>query len=303
MTSSNSEHRKAHFDLSWGRQRRQPLSGDNYVLSILDQLDKLERKTRPDLGAKSAAGKDLAAFEALEIAGKLVQYVAGWAMAHEIGLAAEGLCFVPAQPSGTKSHPDYVARKALVDDHRHEIRGAWAELNFSNPYAARKCTINILAPNCAGMPQPLQREIVTALEALDTGEVRPILEPVLKGNKRKLTESRLQIRAIAMVSYRETLGLKKHEAQNEVATALGVGLATLRSWEPRLKKKFGAVEVERQKSFAANHASYVRAEREREARGEEADRRKLDAHQYGYGSSALAQLAKEYKKALRFAGA
>ena len=300
MTSSGSERQNAHSGLSWARQRRQPFNQDDYVLTILDQLDDLERKSRPDLGVKSAAGKDLAAFEALELAGRLVQYVAGWAMAHEMGLAAEGLGFVPLQPSGTKGHPDYVARKALVDDHRHEARGGRAQIDLSDPYVTRKCIINILAPNCAGMPQPLQSEIVAALEALEMGEVRPILQPILKGNKRKLTESRLQIRAIAMVAYRETLGIKKHEAQKEVATALGIELETLRSWESRLKKRFGALEVERQKSFAANHASHVKAEREREARGEELDKRKLDAHQFGYGSSALAQLGTEYKKTLGF---
>jgi hypothetical protein len=276
------------------------LSGDNYVLSILDQLDELERKTRPDLGAKSAAGKDLAAFEALELAGKLVQYVAGWAMAHEIGLAAEVLRFVPLQPFGTKNHPDYVAQKALVDDHRHEIRGGAVDMDLSDPHLARKCIINTLSPNCAGMPHSMQREIVEALEALDWGEVRPILEPVLKGNKRTLTELRLQMRAIAMVTYREALGVEKHKAQKEVAAALGVAFETLKAWERPLKEKFGAVAVERQKSFAANHASHVKAKREYAATGKEVKGEQLEVHESSYGSNALAQLGTKYKEALGF---
>jgi DNA-binding transcriptional regulator YiaG len=255
MTGGNFEDQKAHSNLSWARQRRHQFYQDEYVLAILDRLDKLERKTRPEPGAKSATGKDLAAFEALKLAGQLVQYVAGWAMAHEMGLAGVGLSFVPLQPSGTKNHPDYQAKKELVDDHRHEIRGSGTVIDLSDTDTVRKCIINILGANSAGMLHPLQREIVEALEALEMGEVRPILKPARKGNKRKLTESRLQMRAIAMVAYREALGIKELEAQDEVATALGVGTATLRSWELRLKKKFGALEVERQKSFAANHAS------------------------------------------------
>jgi hypothetical protein len=88
-----------------------------------------------------------------------------------------------------------------------------------------------------------------------------------------------------MVTYRETLGMKKHEAQNQVAGALGVGLKTLGSWESRLKEKFGDLAIERQKSFAANRAFQVKAEREREARGGKVDEKKLEADQYSYGSS------------------
>jgi hypothetical protein len=64
----------------------QDLKDDPEVLEILNALDILERESRPSLGA-DAKGKDIAARNAIALAGGLIDYVAGWAIDHQKGLA------------------------------------------------------------------------------------------------------------------------------------------------------------------------------------------------------------------------
>jgi hypothetical protein len=74
------------------------------------------------------------------------------------------------------------------------------------------------------------------LEALEFGEVHPIFEKISAGAKRDLTERRLMLRAIEMVQFRQTAyDMKKQPAQEEVATAMGVGQETVKSWDLRLR--------------------------------------------------------------------
>jgi hypothetical protein len=130
-----------------------PLANSSYVRLLLDRLDNLEKKTRPSAGSVSAERKDFAAFEALELAGDLVEHVAGWAIDHQMGLAAEQLKFVPLQPSRTKEHPQYLCALAIVDDHTHEK--ANAKLKIRDPgesVVARRAIINLLRANPGAMP-------------------------------------------------------------------------------------------------------------------------------------------------------
>ena len=83
-----------------------------YVRLMLERLDELEKKTRPSASSGDVAeGKDLAARQALKTVGDLVRYVAGWAIDHQVGLAIEGLEFVPLPPSAEK-HPQYLRERA-----------------------------------------------------------------------------------------------------------------------------------------------------------------------------------------------
>src|SRR6516164_2513096 len=67
-----------------------------YVRLMLERLDELEKKTRPSASSGDVAeGKDLAAREAMTTVAHLVRYAAGWAIDHQVGLAIEGLEFVP----------------------------------------------------------------------------------------------------------------------------------------------------------------------------------------------------------------
>ena len=274
-----------------------PLAENSYVRLLLERLDSLEKKTRPSSGSHSAERKDLAAFKALHVAGELVEHVAGWAIDHQIGLAAEGLKFVPLQPSGTKNHPQYLSERSLVDDHIHEKTGGVHSVrDEGGPFFARKCLVNLLRANPGAMPSWLRHKTIEALEALDYGEVQPMLAPINTGRKRDLTLLRFMLQALALVAYRRKLGLTKEKALEQVGDALAVSPHTLLSWESRLRNEFGRLEVDRTINLAQNHASWVAAARKKARRGEEIE--DTEVHEAGYDDAALMDLGKRYKAAL-----
>jgi hypothetical protein len=279
-------------------EHKGPLFENSYVRHMLVRLDDLEKKTRPSSGEAGAARKDIEAFHALRIARDLVKYVAGWAINHQMGLGSESLKFVPLQPSGTKTHPQYLSERSIVDSHVHEKTGAVVSLkDDGNAETARKCLINLLRANPGAIPGWLQYKTIESLEALDYGEVQPMLAPLSTGRKRDLTILRLQLSAIGMVAYRHKLGRLKKDAVAEVAGVLNVGSNTLRSWETRLRSEFGRLEVDRTISFAENHASWINDARKRRLRGAVVDN-DTEIHEANYNDEALIDLGKRYKAAL-----
>jgi hypothetical protein len=269
-----------------------------YVELLIGQLTELERKTDPAGGPDTAHRKDFAAFEALEFAGKLIEALAGWAIDHQIGLAIKGLQFVPLQPSGTQKHPEYLNSRSIVDDHAHERAGASVSTADLTPEIMRKIWVNLLNANPCGVGYHLRASLWLALRALDYGEVHPIFEPKQTTRKRNLTELTLQLRAVAIVEYRRTRRPGKSRALKEVASALGVSVDTIRSWEPRLRAEFGALEVDRGLSFARNAASNENhAERQTYKLGRATDG--FGRWESQYGDQALEMLAESYKAALR----
>src|SRR5262249_1279168 len=141
----------------------------------------------------------------------------------------------------------------------------------------------------------LQHTTMNAIEALDYGEVQPLLKAVQGNRKRKLTELRLQLRALAFVEYRVGRGKKKYIAQDEVASALGVDRDTILSWGPRLRAEFGSLEVARTLAFAKNSGS--NEEREQRQRHISGATDTLSSWEYRYGSQALGKLGKDYRAA------
>jgi hypothetical protein len=276
---------------------------DKYISMLVGRLNELRDKTSPDSGVASAKGKDLAAFQALKFAGKLVQALAGWAIDHQIGLAAEELKFVPLQPSGTQDHPEYIEARATVDDHRHERRGAAirAGLEDLDPVAARKLLLNLINPNPGGFPSKLTSMLGDALKALDYGEVRPLVSPTMANRKVNLREQQLQLRAIGFIYYRTARGAKKYVAIRQVADVYGVGEETIRSWEKRLREELGSLQVQREISFARNAASQEEAAIKGAYQGDEFATPGLWEERYG--AEALREAAQAFRLAQRENGA
>jgi hypothetical protein len=274
-----------------------PLSENPVALHLIDRLGELEKQTHPGGGTPTSKGKDMAAFVALDLCGKLIDFVAGWAIDHQVGLAIERLQFVPFQPSQTKSHPHYLQQKAMVDDHRHENIGALAR-GSSDPQFLRACLINLLRCNSGGWPNWLCRTVIDALEALEFGEVHPIFKRARGGNKRDLTERRLMLRAVAMVHFRRfAYSMTKQDARKEVAEAMGVSHQTVKSWEGRLKGEI-PLQVARTLASAENHATWVADSFKRSRRGELVDLKLREYHEGPYNRQALELLAREYRAAL-----
>src|SRR5262249_5628817 len=201
------------------RRNHNQVARKEYVDHLISRLMKLERKTDPAGAAGTAHWKDLAAFQALEFAGKLVEALAGWAIDHQIGLAIKKLEFVPLQPSGTQEHPEYLNSRSIVDDHAHERAGASASTAKLTPEIIRKIWVNLLNANPCGVGYDLRASLWLALRALDYGEVHPIFEPKQTPRKRNLTELMLQLRGVGCGEYRRRRRPGKSRAMKEVAAA------------------------------------------------------------------------------------
>jgi len=294
----NERYRKDDRDV-WPRrnaEQRKP-EHEKYVALLLDRLAKLEEETRPSRGETTAAGKDLKAFQALKFAGDLVNAVAGWAIDHQLGLAKEGLEFVPLQPTQTKTHPDYIASCKRVDRHEHEKQGAKLEYEEPNPEEARRLLVNLLVPNSGAFPSPLVNMTIEALRGLAYGEEHLMFAPLKTGRKRDLTTLRLHLRAMGMIAFRREMGVTKERAITEVAEYLGVGFETVKGWEGRLRAEFGALEVDRTMAFARNHAKSEQKHRRMKRMADPEAR--PGYHAARFDDDALAQLAREYQASLK----
>jgi hypothetical protein len=270
-----------------------PFAQDKYILSLLDRLSQLERDTRPSLGSKSAKKKDLAAFEALEVAGQLVAAAAGWAINHEIGLAVEGLQFAPLQPAQTKVHPRYLKLKAAVNDHRHEEVGAAARGERLSPLFLRTCLINLIKPNSGGWPVWLCRVAVDALDALEDGETYPIFKRDVRKRRLGIKQRHLILKVIGAVHFRRSAyGMSDEEARFDIAEMIGRSLNTMNSWERRLKKEAPS-EVDRAIAFAKNHGSWVADAMGKKCLGEDINEKRLLDREALYGDVALTKLRKD----------
>jgi hypothetical protein len=268
------------------------------VRTLLEQLEQLEKSTRPSGGEQTAAGKDRAAFQALQTAGELVKQVAGWAIDHQIGLATKGLGYVPAGPPGAREHPDYIAARLAANSHDHERVGASVKrvgdsVKTLDPVTERAALLNLLIANPGGFPAVVQRPAREALEALEFEEVLPILAPVKGNRKVKLGELRLQLQVIGFVEFQIATGVKKLEAVKTAARTLCVAESTIKGWEYRLRKELGPLKVARTIARYSGWGRTYTASKERWAAGDiEA---KHETYEALGGLPALHKVAGKYR--------
>lgn len=235
-------------------QRKVPFSS---IPDILAELDQLERTTRPSDGAKAAHGKDRKARRALELAGRLVTAVAGWAVDHQLGLALEGLApvYQTREPAPPKKY--LAAQLAKVNRHDHEIAGATSPPRGLSPTVARRVLANLLDADPGAFTPRLTIPLARALRALDYNEVLPILQPLKAKRKVSLSKLRTQMMAVLFVEHRVAGGMKRSDAIDMVAKAFQVGNETLRSWKIRLRKEFGPLEMESRIANAKDPTSSI----------------------------------------------
>jgi hypothetical protein len=263
-----------------------------HVGLLVKNLNDLERETRPSGGARTAIGKDLAAFQALEFAGELVDALAGWALDHQVGLALSRLNFLPLGTQSVRKLPEYTVAKSQVDSHHHEREGgavfsgvATDRLGLAERRTALK---NLLYANPGGFERLLVYELHEGLDSLEWGRPTPIVQAVKSKSHAALREIRLRLRAICFVEYERGKGVKKFKAQDQAAEAFGVDSETIRTWEKRLREELSYLEVFRQLSFAHNAGTLYRA-----------DPQTWISHEQAYGLSMLKHVANEYKNAVQ----
>jgi hypothetical protein len=261
------------------------------VRALLKQLEQLEKSTRPSRGEQTAAGKDRAAFQALQTAGALVKHVAGWAIDHQIGLATKGLKHVPLGPPEAREHPDYIAAQLAANSHEHEMVGASGKT--LDPVIERAALLNLLIANPGGFPAVVQRPAREALEALEFEEVLPILAPVKGNRKVKLVELRLQLQVVGFLEFQIATGVKKLEAVKTASRALCAGESTITGWEYRLRKELGPATVARTIARYSNWGRTYTASKERRAAGDTGA--KPETYEQLGGLPALYKVAGKYR--------
>jgi hypothetical protein len=264
---------------------------------IILRMLALQRDHDPRLGKMSSRAKDINAFTALRYANMLSGRLVGWAINHQVGLAAEGRKFSGFAPHDHLDHPEYVEQRSAADDHRHELTGGNLQAKDIDPVAARKSMINLLRANPGAFPERITRMMVEALEALDYNEVLPILRPIKAGRKVGYREERMRLEAISFIAYRTARGKTKISALREVAAAFGQDVETIRSWEKRLRDDLGTLAVAR----AISNAKATAFREEQAIRESYSGEAPLDMGMAEeiYGQAALLRLANDYKAAQR----
>jgi hypothetical protein len=275
----------------------------HWAVKKLDDLIALAQETDPAAGEETSRRKDFKAFQALQICNELVNFLAGWAVAHTVGLALAGRRFVPLQPSGTREHPEYRSVLAEVNQHRHELEGdplvqlpPFEPSTELEPQKARRVLINLLKANPGAFPVNVNQQFELALDALDYGEVDPLLRPVKGSRKVGLRELQLQLQALGFVQFRRTAyRAKKYEAQRVVADAYGVSPDALQKWEQRLRKEkeFGGLRVAQILSRAKNSGEWVAELNRRRESGEPGHDR--DVWSGKYDDKTLGRAAKRFQ--------
>jgi hypothetical protein len=276
-----------------GEKHEKPLIENERVRRLFEQLDRLEKKTRPSGGEETAAGKDLAAFRALKIACDLVRHVAGWAIDHQIGLATKEMGFVPRGTPQVEAHLDYTTARDIANGHDNERIGG--SVTALEPIAERTALVNLLRANPGGFPQAVQRPAIEALEALSFEEVLPMLAPAQGDRKVKLMELRMQLQVVGFIAFQVASGLDrtKYKAIERASGILKTaGENTIRGWEFRLRKELGPLVVARTQALYESRGHAYKEEAKQLFAGDinASPQDYLD----NYGVPALEKLAVKY---------
>ena len=270
-------------------------SQDKYVLKVLKKIQECEIASRPSGGDMTAMDKDMAAYEALNLAAGLIEYVAGWAIYHQIGLALHGMQFVPVGPVQTRKHLEYLAAKKKADSHDHERDGGALTKQGVDLLTARRSFINILAPMAAHLNLPAST--LEALRALDYGDTRPIRKTAAPIRKIGLIELEVKLKALAYIEYEYRKGTKKFQSQDVVAAKFGmITRDAVRDWnvDLRQKKALGSLRVDRELAFARNCGISYQAIKLKQVAGETT--RSADHFEELYGLPALNRAAERWRE-------
>ena len=223
-----------------------------YVGDVVNELIALEQSTDPSGGKETSKNKDYDASRALQIVGKLVESLAGWAIDHQIGLGIEERYSVHLSSIAIEQHPELLPAVAAANDHRHEAAGseyvdrAIAEGQKASPHIRRQMMINLLSALSNAFPHSLVYETILALESLEYGEVQPLFTPIKKNlGDHGFSAWNLRLSALESVEYFAARGYSRMAAQQKVGDAFGRDLETVRDWQKNVRSRLGDFKVAR----------------------------------------------------------
>ena len=187
------------------------------IQRIIDALYHLECDTHPTAGNEVPENKTAKAYVALGLVAKLGNDLAGWAVDHLAGISIS--------ESNSREWP------SDHDSCEYEQRGRL--YGFDNPNLNRRVLENLLVAL-----SPLERgdvftQTVTALRALEVGEVQSILRPTGRAHGPRYTLAWLRLTALEHVAFRRGRGDKKNAASKGVSSQYGCDSTTLDNWRKR----------------------------------------------------------------------
>ncbi|HEY5081633.1 MAG TPA: hypothetical protein VII91_06890 [Bauldia sp.] len=279
-----------------GSGHRAQWAGDlrNSAMVLVNRLVTLYEETNPEGGEAAAANKNDRANEALAEAGDLVRKLVGWAIDHQVGLAAASRPF-----AGNITEP-YDNAVLEADDHRHELMGArmWFSQDIPVPIQ-RQALLNALFANVGAIPMFLNFALRDAITGLQYGDVAPLLAPDKAYRRYGREQVNLQLAALGFISYRVGLGQRVGDATEDVARNYSVSPDAVRSWRRRVANDLGEAKVTRAKDSARQTGRRRRALPNAMAGGSEISSSKMETWEKKYGDVALQEAGRRFQTLTR----
>lgn len=234
-----------------------------YINGLINELHELSIETDPLGGLETEERKDFKAFTALKIIRLICKTTAQWAIDHQVGMAHEGLSFVPNQPNQTKQHPDYIEQLSEANSHRHELLGAklrniknLSTRDYSGEFL-RNIIKNILLPNTLFLPDSIHWTYMEAFKAVDVNSEHPLFNYNATGHsKGKHKKLILQLKALRHIEFRKQLNEDTViNIQEEVAAAYDISSDYIRKFNKYLREELGNIAVDREIAFTQNAAN------------------------------------------------
>lgn len=220
------------------------------IVATLHRLQHLRDRTDPRCGERGEVDKDFHARAALLLAGGSLWPLIEWAVHHEAGRCARGVEAAPVPPAGHRDNPAYLAAAEAANSHANEMEGRrFAAVDDRHPAATRAAVAWVLRTLLRNWP-PAQ-DVADELEGLNRGERPRILAAPRNLRDRDKALWKLRRLAVQHVHFRAANGATVDAARAHVAAALGVEGGTLRQWEARLPKMFGAIVAHDARARAA----------------------------------------------------
>lgn len=171
---------------------------------MLKLLEDFENLTQPSVGEHTAVGKGEKAASALRIAGNVVELMAGWAIDHMIGVEL------------SEQKPLHKRAKEYSEYDSHLFEECGASYDWTDHKINRRVAATMVREL---LPEILADELFTSLDALDAGEVLPMLEATTHTGQKgpKLTLAHERMKALKHVAYRQGKGMSGAKAREEVA--------------------------------------------------------------------------------------
>lgn len=243
--------------------------------------------------------KDAHAHEALQLASRLFDFLAGWARDHLVGRALNSIPSAPYAP-GTQREQE-LGDDRPWDDVDIEPQGA--AYDYSDPEINQRIVAEFTYAASRVFGWRLASELSEAFRALSFGETTDLVRPRkshLKG--RAYTLWQLRLKAVQLTAFRHGTGMTKHEAQTVVATAFDLGRPpdvdgwkTVERWQTRLPERLDPHMVQ-----DAIRTSYVGGEwyveLSKRSGLDDSDRDFLQYLENQFGDEALKEAGCEFRR-------